>query len=215
MTPAHGAPAPLAINPTLRTVSFESAADPVDVTELLQRAGSGDSAAAAEVCKRLYEPMRQAARRHVQHMGGLAPVEATELLHESLLSLHWPILPTFEDRGRFMAYVGRVMRNVLVDLIREKRTLQRGGGAAHESLTTQHGELPAADAARAEDEALAVDAALRQLETLDPRLMRLVELRYFVGLGTAEVAQALGVTERTVQRDWLKARALLRGWLRE
>jgi RNA polymerase sigma factor (TIGR02999 family) len=190
-------------------------AEPTDVTELLRRARAGDRAAETEVCTRLYGALRQAARRHVQRMSGLAPVGATELLHESLLALHWPAMPEFEDRGRFMAYAGRVMRNVLIDLIREQQAQQRGGGAVHEPLATLHGEQAAAEAARAEDEALAVDGALRQLEALEPRLARLVELRYFVGLGTAEVAQTLGVTERTVQRDWLKARALLRDWLRD
>jgi RNA polymerase sigma factor (TIGR02999 family) len=128
---------------------------------------------------------------------------------------------TWEDRGSFFAHAGRAMRRVLVDYARRHRALRRGGGRALLSLeptdatsTDARSPLRLAAAERAE-ELLALDEALERLDRLAPRLARVVEMRFFAGLSEAETAAALGVTARTVGRDWVKARAWLQRDLRE
>ena len=101
------------------------------------------------------------------------------------------------------------MRSIIVDAARAARSARRGGDAAHLTLDTSHADsLP-----QGEDEIVDVDAALRDLATLNPRLVQVVEMRYFAGMTDAEIAEVLGLTDRTVRRDWDKARALLRSML--
>ena len=106
----------------------------------------------------------------------------------------------------FLRWSGRVMRSVIVDFARRRTAARRGGGAAHVPLTTGLAD----DRTDSAEEILAVHEALDDLATVDPRLAQVVELRYFGGLTEAEIAQALGVTERTVRRDWQKGQLLLR-----
>ena len=110
-----------------------------------------------------------------------------------------------QDPEHFMAYAATTMRSVIIDFVRRRRAERRGGGAEHVPLDTHAAEsLGACD-----DEILHVHEALQTLARIDPRLVRVVELRYFVGLTDAEVGAALGVTDRTVRRDWERARLLL------
>ncbi|KQW44825.1 MULTISPECIES: sigma-70 family RNA polymerase sigma factor [unclassified Roseateles] len=118
---------------------------------------------------------------------------------------------SFPTRAHFFAYASRAMRSIVVDLLRERAAQRRGGGQAGDAvqwvtLDTALGERVPAP----EDEPLQVDDALRTLEAREPRLARVVELRYFAGMTETEVAEVLGINERTVRRDWDKARALLR-----
>ena len=110
-----------------------------------------------------------------------------------------------EDRRHFLQYAGRVMRSVIVDFVRERMAQRRGGDVAHVALDTGIAE----SAARGEDEILRVHEALEELAAHDERMVRVVEMRYFGGLSEAEIAESLGVTTRTVRRDWEKARLLL------
>jgi RNA polymerase sigma factor (TIGR02999 family) len=109
---------------------------------------------------------------------------------------------------QFLAYAARTMRSVVIDLARERQAQRRGGDLARVTLNTA-----VSDSAAAEDEPLEVDRALRDLAALEPRLSQVVEMRYFGGFTETEIGEALGVTERTVRRDWEKARLLLRTML--
>lgn len=175
-----------------------------DVTGWLQAAQRGDRAALGRLFELLYPDLRRIA--HARLRGGAHELlNTTALVHESFLRLVRVDRLAVADRPRFLAYVGQVMRSILVDLIRESRAARRGGGQALLPLDTEAG-APQAGAA---DEALRVHEALAELETHDPRLVRVVELRYFVGLEMEEVAQALGVGKRTAERDWERARIFL------
>lgn len=151
----------------------------------------------------LYRELRQMARQRLRRSGPLTLLDTTALVHEGWLKLArqsgWQHLA----HDHFMAYAATVMRSIVVDYARARQAQQRGGGATHVPLD----ELPTL--AHRDDEYLQIHDALTDLERHDPRLARLVELRFFVGLEETECAEALGQSRRTVQRDWQKARALL------
>jgi RNA polymerase sigma factor (TIGR02999 family) len=161
----------------------------------------------------LYADLRRIARGRLRQTGNAGSLNTTALVHESYLRLskleHLPV----QDRGHFLAYAAQVMRSVVVDMVREAHALRRGGGEALVTLNTAvldgMGNLPSSG-----DEILAVHEALEELGAIDPRLARVVEMRYFVGLEMEEIAQALGVAKRTVERDWEKARSFLYAALR-
>lgn len=111
----------------------------------------------------------------------------------------------FPDRRHFLAYAAQAMRSVIVDVVRARQAERRGGGLAHVTLGTGLAERLSAQ----DDDVLRVHEALDELGRVEPRLARVVEMRYFAGLREQEIAEALGVTERTVQRDWQKARLFL------
>ena len=150
------------------------------------------------------------ARLHAAGPAGAAGLNTTALVHESFLRLAERLEGLdFASRGHFYAYAARVMRSVIVDLLRAQQADRRGGGAPHVTLDTVVAGGLAAD----DGEALRVDEALRALAALEPRLAQVVEMRYFAGLSDTEIAGALGLTDRTVRRDWDKARLLLRSML--
>jgi len=173
---------------------------PIDLTGLIRRARAGDAAAADALFAVTYPELRRMARAHLRRGGRDAVLDTTSVVHESYLRLAQGGLP-FEDRFHFLGYAGKAMRAVVVDLARRQVAARRGGGAPHVPLA-EGAEVPAAGA----EEVLRVHEALEALAALDPRTARVVELRYFGGLTEVEVAAALGVTERTVRRDWEKAR---------
>lgn len=154
-----------------------------------------------------YRELRRLARARLHGGGRNTVLDTTALVHESYLRLARHGEVEFADRLRFMVYAGRVMRSVIIDLVRERQAERRGGDAAHVTLTTQLGEHIAADAGEAE--ILRVHEALDELAKLDARMAQVVELRYFAGMTELEIAQALGVTDRTVRRDWQQARMFL------
>lgn len=176
-----------------------------DLTLLLREAREGDPAAAERLYAQLYAELRQLARHRVRDAGAMTLLNTTALVHESFLRVQAQGTPEFSDRKQFFAYAARAMRSVVVDLVRSRATQRRGGDVEHLPLDTQlAGQLRAED-----EELLRVHEALDSLAALDPRQAQVVELRYFGGLTEAEVAAGLGVTERTVQRDWQKARLFL------
>lgn len=176
-----------------------------DVTALIRAAGQGTDGAMDELYRLLYGELRQIA--HAKLRGGAGPtlLNTTALVHESYLRFIKLQQLRLEDRSHFLAYAARVMRSVVVDLVRESRAERRGGDL---QLVTYDTAAENASPASS-DEALEVHEALAELESIDPRLVRIVEMRYFVGLEMDEIAQALGLGKRTVERDWEKARSFL------
>jgi RNA polymerase sigma factor (TIGR02999 family) len=159
-----------------------------------------------------YRELRRLARARLHGGGRNTVLDTTALVHESYLRLARHGEVEFADRLRFMVYAGRVMRSVIIDLVRERQAERRGGDVAHVTLTTQLGEHLGANAGEAE--ILRVHEALDELAKLDARMAQVVELRYFAGMTETEIAQALGVTDRTVRRDWQQARMFLAEALR-
>lgn len=169
-----------------------------------------------------YPELKKIARARLSAAGPQAGLNTTALVNESFLKLagradglaESPAQgQRFASRGHFYAYASQVMRSVIVDLVRERQAERRGGGVAHVTLDTAVANGVANGLAADEDEALRVDEALTALAAVEPRLAQVVEMRYFAGMSDAEVASALGLTDRTVRRDWDKARLLLRAML--
>lgn len=158
-----------------------------------------------------YDELKRIAHARLRDAGGLTHLDTTGLVHETFARWgHRADRSAFPSKGHFYAYAARVMRSLIVDLVRRRQAERRGGDLERVTLDTALGAaLPAPEA----HEALQVDEALKALEAVEPRLAQVVDLRYFAGLGEAEIAEALGVSERTVRRDWDKARALLRTML--
>ena len=137
--------------------------------------------------------------------GGNITLGATTLLHEAYLDIARRDALAFPDRHRFLGYASRAMRGLVIDYVRQRHAFKRGGQLTFTSLDEGRGDAAAEPARRFE----ALGAGLDQLTTLDPALAQLVDLKFFCGFTFAEIAAVLGVTERTVQRDWAKARTLL------
>jgi RNA polymerase sigma factor (TIGR02999 family) len=162
----------------------------------------------AECLVVLYDQMRRIARSRLAG-GHYTMLDTTALVHESFLRIRNVDQIDVKDSEHFLAYATSAMRSVVVDYVRQRKAACRGGDAAHESLNQQHAnELGVHD-----DEILTVHNALEALADVDGRLVRVVEMRYFGGLTDAEIGQALGVTDRTVRRDWERAKLLLAGLL--
>jgi RNA polymerase sigma factor (TIGR02999 family) len=184
-----------------------------DITVLLRAAGNGDPAAAEAVVALLYADLQRLARSRMQQSGHLTLLDATGLVHESYLRLYARLqkqaegeqAQAFPDRKHFLAYASRVMHSIVIDMVRARQAARHGGEYQQVTLNTAVAEL----APQGDDEILRVHEALAELAALDPRLAAVVEMRYFAGLSETEIAETLGVTERTVQRDWQKARLFL------
>jgi RNA polymerase sigma factor (TIGR02999 family) len=178
-------------------------AGPGPVTEVLNRALAGDEVAHERLYELLYAELLRLARSHLGDIGN-ASLNPAVLVHEAYLRMLGRDGAPMRDRRAFYAYASRAMRSVLVDHVRGRAAEKRGGGHAPLTLTTGviNGVAATQDFERLDD-------ALQALRAIDERCFRVVELRYFAGLGEAEVALELGVSEPTVKRDWRKARAFL------
>lgn len=161
----------------------------------------------------LYHELHRLAQRALRRDGRLLPISATTLLHESYLSVS---KADFGDSQRFLAYAARTMRGLIIDQTRRRRTLKHGGAyvmtsfdADLESGSESGWTLDREASAAGDDELLRLNDALEELEAKDPALAELVQLRYFCGLSLAQIGVLRGVTQRTVQRQWDKARLLL------
>jgi RNA polymerase sigma factor (TIGR02999 family) len=175
-----------------------------EVTRFLQSARAGDRAALDQVLPLLYDDLRRLARRQIAREHGSRTIQPTTLVHEAYLKLAGSA-PRAADRAHLLAIAAHAMRQVLVDHARERRAAKRGPEWVCTTLTDWAGA--------AELDPTALLALNDAIERLDPRQRQVVECRFFAGLDDAEIAEALGVTTRTVRRDWVKARAWLNRWL--
>lgn len=153
----------------------------------------------------LYGDLHRLARREAARSGtGIAAVGATTLVHEAYLDISQRAALDFPDRARFLAYAARAMRNIVIDRVRAGGAQKRGGDLDITSLDTQTPESIAEPAALSD-----LGAALDELGAIEPELAHVVDLKFFCGFGFAEIASLQGISERTVQRQWEKARLLL------
>ncbi len=183
------------------------------LTALLQQAARGERDALDRVFALLYPDLRNIAHARLRVQGGVAHLETTALVHESFLRLVGAAELTLADRKHFFTYAAKTMRNIIIDFAREHLAQRRGGGRAMLQLNTSiAGSLPSTDG---DASLLALNDALQTLETLDPSLAQTVEMRYFAGYSEAEIAEVTGLSERTVRRQWEKARAFLLATLQE
>jgi RNA polymerase sigma factor (TIGR02999 family) len=180
--------------------------DGPNLTELIHRAQQGDAEAADSLFAATYPDLRRLARARLRAGGRSTLLDTASLVHESYLRFAGTGQLRIDDRVHFMRWAGRVMRSVIVDFARRRLAGRRGGALPHVALTTGiEARAPAG-----EHEILRVHEALEQIAALDARLAQVVEMRYFGGMTEVEIAEALGVADRTVRRDWEKARLLLR-----
>jgi RNA polymerase sigma factor (TIGR02999 family) len=158
---------------------------------------------AAELMPLLYADLRRVARGVRRRVGAGETLQTTALIHEAYLKLHDAAM--FNDRSHFLRASALAMRHILINGARDRIAAKRGGDAVRISLSFAE-DVPAPT-----DEALIeVNEALGRLSALSPRLAQIVECRFFAGYGDEETARALNLTDRTVRRDWVKARAWLR-----
>jgi len=175
-----------------------------DITLWLDAARGGDRDALDRVLSTLYHELHQMARRQLVGRHGMT-LDATALVHEAYLKLAGRQDARFNDRGHFFAYAASAMRSVVVDYARQRLAQKRGGNLHRVS------ELPdnVDSGLRLDEDTLALDNALTRLAAVDARLAQVVELRYFAGLSELEIAALLERSERSIRRDWQKARMYL------
>jgi RNA polymerase sigma factor (TIGR02999 family) len=176
---------------------------PVDDAAPAARPGSA-AAANDALFTTLYRDLHRLARREAARAGPGAVLSPTTLLHEAYLDMAHRDALAFPDRARFLAYAARAMRSVVIDRARASATQKRGGGLDITSLDTQTAEGVAEPAVLSE-----IGNALDELAEIEPELANVVDLKFFCGFSVAEIASLRGVSERTVQRQWEKARMLL------
>ena len=183
------------------------------LTALLQQAARGERDALEYVFAVLYPDLRQIAHARLRIQGRIAHLETTALVHESFLRLIDAAELTLADRKHFFTYAAKTMRNIIIDFAREHLAQRRGGGRPVLRLNTSLAAgLPATDS---DASLVALNDALQALEAVDPALAQVVEMRYFAGYSEGEIAELTGLSERTVRRQWEKARAFLLATLQE
>jgi len=176
-----------------------------ELTDLLLRANSGDEAARQELFAAAYGELRTLAHSRLRDVARNTLLDTTALVHESFVRFVQAGRLQGGDRGHFFAYAATVMRSVIVDFARRRQAQRRGGGATHVTLDDELAESLAAD----EDQVVGVNEALRKLEASDPRMVKVVEMRFFAGMRDEEISEALGISLRTVRREWERARLVL------
>jgi len=178
-------------------------ADGADITRLLNRAALGDAEAEEKAWSAVYDEVRHIAKRELARRGG-GTLSTTGLIHEVYVKLNAPSLVSVENRRHFFGLACRAMRQVLVDRARHRKAEKRGGGLAPLTL-----EPDAAVSSERDARLLDLDDALTELGRINPRLVRVVECRFFGGLTFEETAEALGISHRTAEREWARARTHL------
>ena len=173
---------------------------------LIARVKSGEQEALAELVAETYQDLRRLARGRLYGHVRPADIDTTSLVNEWYIRFVQAKGVDIQDRAHFMRYAAAVMRSVIVDEVRHRKAVRRGGDVVHEPLTIQLAEQASSSG---EDDILRVHEALAELERLDARMAAVVEMRYFAGMSEAEIAEALDVSDRTVRRYWVKARLLL------
>ena len=179
------------------------------VGQAIRAADKGDARAAEQLFAALYDELHRMAQRQLSRNAFGSSLSATTLLHEAYLDLAGRT-PDFADPPRFFAYTARAMRGLIIDHIRERRALKRGGEFHLTELSTE-----VADSTPDLTDMVSLDDALNELARIDAALVELVDLKFFCGFSFSEIAAMRGVSERTVQRDWSKARIYLRHALQD
>ena len=194
------------------------------VTELLALWRDGSEQAFAQLSALLYEELRQMAQRHLGRERSSHTLQRTALVHEAFVRLVNQRSVEWQSRGQFFGLASKIMRRILVDHARARLAAKRGGSADFAvSLDQWSDQADAADAgvevtptalqhldAHTQEDVSAIDQALSRLEQLDARQAQIVEMRYFGGLSIEHTAEAVGISEATVKREWTLARAWLR-----
>jgi len=177
-----------------------------DITALLRKArDENDSSAIDLVVGALYPDLHRMAQAQLAKNHTITLLDTTSMVHEAYERLRSAARIEADCRGQFMAYASQVMRSIIVDFVRKSRAERRGGGAVHVTLSTD-----LLDGGGGSDEDIErVNDALGELASVDQRLKQVVEMRYFGGFAEQEIGEALGVSERTVRRDWERAKLLL------
>lgn len=175
------------------------------LTRLIHGAQQGDREAAEALFAATYADLKRLARARLRAIRRPTLLDTGALVHESYLRFARGHNRWLDSRDHFMRWAAQVMRSVIVDYARRRLAARRGGRGERVTLGDDAATTPSAAA-----EILGVHEALERMAAVDPRLTQLVQMRYFGGMTEAEIARVLGVTERTVRRDWLKARLLLR-----
>ena len=177
-----------------------------DLAELFERADGAHPAAVDELFALLYDELHRLAGRHLRRGGSSLTLGSTTLVHEAYLNMADRGGLAFADRARFFAYASRAMRGLMLNYAKRCGAKKRG---RQFEVTLAEGDGVAADGDDAGSELDGLGEALDRLGTIDPALAELVDLHFFGGLTFVEIAELRGVSERTVQRDWRKARLLL------
>lgn len=178
------------------------------IASLIAASERGDTDATQALFSALYTELHRIARRELSRYAAPMTLGATTLLHEAYLDMAARDGASFPDRARFMAYASRVMRGVIIDHVRNRRAQKRGGQFQLTSLDA------GADAYADDRELVRISEALEELTAVDPDLAQVVDLKFFCGFTFREIAAMRGVAERTVLRQWEKARIYLYGSIR-
>jgi RNA polymerase sigma factor (TIGR02999 family) len=174
------------------------------ISSLIIAAERGEPSAAEALFSALYSELHRLARRELARRGVPVSLSATTLLHEAYLDMAAESGPSFPDEARFLSYAARVMRGLIIDHVRSRCAHKRGGQFEITSLPLELAE-PAAD----DRDLTRMSEALDELANIEPSLAQVVDLRFFCGFSLSEIARIRGVSERTVQRHWDKARIYL------
>lgn len=177
-----------------------------NITQLLLKWSDGDQTALDQLMPLVYDELRQLARSHLRRRGNHHSMQPTTLVNEAYLRLVNQRQVDWRNRAQFFGLAAKLMRNLLVDHIRERRAAKRGGGQYNLSLTYAE---QTERRALSEVDLIALDEALNRLSALSPRQSRIVELRFFGGLTIPETAAALDISQATIEREWSAARAWL------
>ncbi len=183
------------------------------ITQLLVAWKSGDETARDQLFSMLYEPLRQLARQQRRPWNGNNTLNTTALVHELYEKLSQQGLIEARDRAHFTLIAAKAFRHIMINYIKSKQRIRRGGHLVKVPLDRVKEEVSAQT--QQIDELLAIHDALSHLAQLNERLVHVVELHFFAGLTYDEIAVTLGITKRTVTRDWAKAKTWLRHALRE
>ncbi|MFY2764650.1 ECF-type sigma factor [Arenimonas sp. MALMAid1274] len=175
-----------------------------DITQIIEQGHASGGADSNALFNAAYDELRKLAHARLSRAAPMTLLDSSVLVNEIWLRLSSQKTLKVDTRRRFFAYAAQVMRSIIVDQVRERAALRRGGGERVLTLNTALG-----DGLSSDDEALQVHEALESLAELEPRLAQVVEMRFFGGMTETEIGEALGLTERTVRRDWEKARLLL------
>jgi RNA polymerase sigma factor (TIGR02999 family) len=182
------------------------------IGQLIRTAEAGDGPAAAQLFAALYRELHAIAERQLHRGGAELTLGTTTLLHEAYLDITDREGLEFASRGQFLAYAARAMRGLMIDYVRARRAKKRGGEF---HITGSGAEFDFRDDDQSPEELIQLGSALETLAQVDPALAQLVDLHFFCGFSLAELAELRGVSERTVQREWRKARLLLHRTLQE